>query len=630
MIEFLKYAVLFLLIVNNCNAQISPGGVNANQVFWVKPEVGITLSGSDVTSWADQSGLSNNALQTNAAQRPSYDLTFSNYNPSVYFDGTNEHLTVNNLIAAGSNSLTILAVGTNETGGDQWHSMIFGQSNTSWVGGGYGICAGSTFSNLFGMWVNDFNANAVNANWIDQPQAVLEGSYNSSSVNFFINTFTQGSDTYTGVVGNSGSTSLGGGHTINYNHKGYISEVAIYSSTLTNQERMRASSYLALKHGVTLNRTGTTGNYVNSSNNVIFNDGGVATYWNDIIGIGRDDNSGLIQKQSRQVDDTTRLYISTLASDNQSNSGSFSSNNSFVVMGRNSGKLCASPASNLEIPIGLFSRLEREWKVTNTNFNGTISIDIRLNSCALTNSVTPSDLRLLIDDDGNFTNATVFSAGGGLTFSYNAGVVTVSGISNTHLAINSTSFITLASTSSNTPLPIELLNFSAESSENIVHLNWTTTSELNNEFFTVQRSLNTEQWEFVKEIRGAGNSNFVLNYSCSDEQPYSGLSYYRLKQTDFDDSFTYSRIISVDHVTLNPFFKVFPNPSNNSVTIETHYNVEQIKFRIFDAFGEQMIIKSPIYVNKMIEIDVRSFKVGIYFIELEANYTKTFLKLIKS
>jgi fibronectin-binding autotransporter adhesin len=112
-------------------------------------------------------------------------------------------------------------------------------------------------------------------------------------------------------------------------------------------------------------------------------------------------------------------------------------------------------------------------------------------------------------------------------------------------------------------LPIELLFFNAKLVGKNAELFWETGSEVNNEHFTLQKSKNTELVESFAKINGAGNSSQALFYKAVDTSPYEGLSYYRLKQTDFDGKFTFSNWVAVDNKAKRNFdFKIFPNPSN--------------------------------------------------------------------
>jgi hypothetical protein len=111
-----------------------------------------------------------------------------------------------------------------------------------------------------------------------------------------------------------------------------------------------------------------------------------------------------------------------------------------------------------------------------------------------------------------------------------------------------TSFSTFTvngSSPANTALPIELLYFNATPNQKVVDLTWATASELNNDFFTVELSIDGLTWETVLTVAGAGTTNQRTDYNNVDTRPLAGLSYYRLKQTDFDGQFTYSDIKSV-------------------------------------------------------------------------------------
>jgi hypothetical protein len=112
-------------------------------------------------------------------------------------------------------------------------------------------------------------------------------------------------------------------------------------------------------------------------------------------------------------------------------------------------------------------------------------------------------------------------------------------------AITSFSPITLASTTTNNPLPIELLSFNAKPQQQNVLVEWVTVSEIANEYFTVERSADGSEFYPVATVEGALYSNELIEYQWLDHHPLSGTSYYRLKQTDIDGSFDFSAIRSV-------------------------------------------------------------------------------------
>lgn len=90
------------------------------------------------------------------------------------------------------------------------------------------------------------------------------------------------------------------------------------------------------------------------------------------------------------------------------------------------------------------------------------------------------------------------------------------------------------SVTASSPLPISLVKFEAEKLAEKVKLNWVTATEVNNNKFIVERSANGSDFEYLAEIRGAGNSKELNSYAHVDANPLKGTSYYRLTQIDFD------------------------------------------------------------------------------------------------
>ncbi|MBL0340994.1 MAG: T9SS type A sorting domain-containing protein [Bacteroidetes bacterium] len=125
---------------------------------------------------------------------------------------------------------------------------------------------------------------------------------------------------------------------------------------------------------------------------------------------------------------------------------------------------------------------------------------------------------------------------------------------------------TLAAGSS--PLPIELVSFEVKKAGSTAAIMWQTASEINNDYFTVERSDDGVNFELLLKVDGAGNSTSVRSYSAIDQSPLKGINYYRLKQTDFDGKFTYSEIKSI-YFGKGQTFSVYPNPvaSNSDFTI---------------------------------------------------------------
>jgi hypothetical protein len=168
------------------------------------------------------------------------------------------------------------------------------------------------------------------------------------------------------------------------------------------------------------------------------------------------------------------------------------------------------------------------------------------------------------------------------------------------------------------PLPIELLSFSGNCDGNATTLKWSTATETNNDFFSVEKSIDGIGYSVIGSIDGAGNSLQTLNYSFNDDNPKEGISYYRLKQTDLDGKYKYSDVISVSCNQIRPEnIIVYPNPASNNVTIELPGNDQTFPLEIINARGQ--IIYSGTITNK-INLPTNELISGIYFIKITTEY----------
>ncbi len=442
----------------------------------------------------------------------------------------------------------------------------------------------------------------------------------------------EGSNAQHSLLGGNSDFFIGGGFfdgngTTN-NFDGQIAEVIVFISVPSALQQEKVLSYLAIKYGISkkspdnLNTVGQDErDYFASDGTIIWDYSDASDYNNDIIAIGRDDASNLTQRQSITTDDSLTIYISTLAASNEANSGSITNDVSTLVIGHNGGALeDPYPGFSTELPAGIGARFEREWKVTNTNFTDAYSIEFEWDSSGLFDI---NDIRLLVDDDGDFSNATVLSSANGLTFSN--GSIIISGINTAHIPINSTRFITIGSINSdNTALPIELVYFQAKSINNQVDLDWITASEINNDFFTIERSIDSEDWEEIGRIEGAGNSSRTLSYHTVDRFPHLGTSYYRLKQTDFDGKFSYSkvRVVSFNN-PLQQKIKVSPNPTKNIIIIEGN-EMKADQIRLMDIFGNDLTSRTHkiSLSDSRIILGVSNLQAGLYFIQINQSIVK--------
>ncbi len=171
------------------------------------------------------------------------------------------------------------------------------------------------------------------------------------------------------------------------------------------------------------------------------------------------------------------------------------------------------------------------------------------------------------------------------------------------------------------PLPIELTRFVGECANGKIDLSWTTWTETNNDFFTVERSNNGTDWEIVDVIEGAGNSNEPISYEVVDELPYGGTSYYRLKNTDFAGKTEYSEVLAVtcgtDGNDFN-FVNAYDVDHSELVVEFTSPENEDYSITLFDASGRRIQDHGGVGyegLNK-VRLDVADLARGIYIVNL--------------
>lgn len=143
-------------------------------------------------------------------------------------------------------------------------------------------------------------------------------------------------------------------------------------------------------------------------------------------------------------------------------------------------------------------------------------------------------------------------------------------------------------------LPVELLYFEAEASvDGMLIVNWATAVEVNNDFFSIEMSSNGKEWKTLGEVKGAGNSDVTISYEWkSDRVNAAGTVYIRLKQTDFDGTFSYSDIESVKLGKGGEAYEVniYPNPATEYVVIEGITADETPQIFLVNLQGQQINI----------------------------------------
>lgn len=189
-------------------------------------------------------------------------------------------------------------------------------------------------------------------------------------------------------------------------------------------------------------------------------------------------------------------------------------------------------------------------------------------------------------------------------------------------SVNATGSITV-----DTPLPITLRWFTSECEASKITLKWATASETNNDYFTVERTVDGLKFDMIGTVPGAGNSSQPRYYSFTDTERFSSRVYYRLKQTDFDGQFEYTNVISVTCIeNRTEEFRVYPNPIANQLTIEPTNHVEVVNFEIINSWG--VVVHQGRFVQKT-TIDTFSLVPGLYIIKVQSGDNLEFKKVIK-
>ncbi len=178
--------------------------------------------------------------------------------------------------------------------------------------------------------------------------------------------------------------------------------------------------------------------------------------------------------------------------------------------------------------------------------------------------------------------------------------------------------------SSDAVLPIELSSFTATKNNNATAIVWATETESNNDFFNIERSSDGTNFRSIGKKEGAGNSASRINYDFTDENPAQGINYYRLKQTDFDGRFSYSKVVTVNHGAKNVVL-ISPKSTQSELNIATE--LDDYTLSIFNTAGQEVKRMSNLSANQTVEIG--ELNDGIYFVKIQGNGVNETQKVTK-
>ncbi|MCC6287031.1 MAG: T9SS type A sorting domain-containing protein [Chitinophagaceae bacterium] len=391
----------------------APGGVSSGLSHWLKANDG---SAGNMTVWNDQS---TSGINLSANSDPSIVPAGLNYNPVVDFDGDDYFFLSSNFTNAYTAGEVFSLGKTNTLVQDRGHMYTYGgiqsgvQNHYTWSNGGiyesFGTndrlgfvpASGSILDTKTGISATSFTYSALDWNIHNVFSATNNWGVNingRSLVSTATNTVSFAKADANILIGASPG----------YVFWGQIPEVMLYSRVLSATEKKQVQTYLAIKYGLTLHSSIT--NYLASDGTT--NIYGYTSHWNNIFGIGRDDCSGLVQKQSKSsiAGDNVSVGLNSIVATNLANAGSFTSNKMFLVIG-NDGAALTKTATDIPATYTSAScnamRYAREWKVKNTNAVGAVQVKIGDAANKVRNGMTYPALAIDADGDGNFATGTV-------------------------------------------------------------------------------------------------------------------------------------------------------------------------------------------------------------------------------
>jgi len=186
------------------------------------------------------------------------------------------------------------------------------------------------------------------------------------------------------------------------------------------------------------------------------------------------------------------------------------------------------------------------------------------------------------------------------------------------------------------PLPVELLYFKGKRIGVRNFLEWSTASETNNDFFTLERSENGVNFESLTIIDGGNNSNQILNYNTYDNYPYDKVTYYRLKQTDFNAENSYSDIITIfGEIAKNEIKNIHPNPTSSNLSFDVYaVQDDRLLIELYDCLGRLIISQEKLvkFGLSSESIIIEDLYKGIYTMKIsfKNNALKSVTKIIKN
>ncbi len=573
-----------LLLALSALPQTGPAGVGSpnTNVFWVKADKGTstTVNNTPISTWNDQSGNGIHVSQSNAVQQPSFATNVMNGFPAIAFDnnsssGQNDFLTapdnpkldntpgysfftVTRMNAIGGDARCIISKRTSIDIDEAF--MLFYWEPSYFYLDIDGLGDRQSTSPVTYTTNTPYIIDGIYDGTL--PAASRTKIYEGESLR---KTF---SETSANVPDKPSPLNLGCTHAANNRpFGGYMAEVIVYTVTVNDAQRIIVNNYLSSKYDIALSANDKYAGDTPANGN----------YDLEVAGVGRE-SSGSNPAFSASV--SGGLTITNTAGLDAGD---------YILAGH------ASP-TNAQIT----SDVGGMTGINNARWLRIWYIDVTNTGTALTNTIE-------FDMSDGGVGSVPIAIAGNYVLLYRAGqtgnwteLTTASSISGDQVIFSG---VTLSNDGYYTigtrnylvsPLPVELIQFDAVANGDAVDIRWTTASEKDNAFFTVEKSRDGLAFETLSTQKGAGNSTTRTSYYEKDRKPFEGLSYYRLKQYDLNGRYTYSAIKAVDRSGLaNTDILVFPNPSDGNIRLRLKgFKKEAVELAVTDAMGRLCISRS--------------------------------------
>ncbi|MGE7910626.1 Ig-like domain-containing protein, partial [Lysinibacillus xylanilyticus] len=371
----------------------SPAGVDG-AVLWLRPDKGISVeSGQPISEWQDQSSQANHATQNKATIQPVYrDEAQSNVNFNPTLEFTNKYLNLDvTKLPTGNVPRSIVAVAATNVSTGNHYIISWGNPASAQM---MGMLQYSTAMGALSGYGSQF---ATGANfWQPKVPNELFGTFDGTNGALYskMQLIGQGTRPW-----NTANTQARVGSIVYGNSSpsepwaGMIADIIVYDRVLNSTERQQLSSYLSIKYGYTL----TDVSYLNSTAGILWDATTNATYHHNVAGIARDDNGGLLQKQSNSTNPGHQVImgLSEISDKNSSNTAQFSKDMQYLMWGDNN-----QPFTYTQ-PLGDRAHTERIWKVQNIGDVGQVEF-------AIPKEALPEKGALLVGNE-DFSSAQEYS-----------------------------------------------------------------------------------------------------------------------------------------------------------------------------------------------------------------------------